>query len=666
MAIRKKSIRVPVNFGATSPLIATGTTGSLGSTIIYIPENSVSTPVTFSGANLYVAIQDISTVTGATLSNFSASINLSGSATSSVGIAGGGTLANSGENWGGILGPIDYTNYFTASFGTSTAKTASVSIAPVISTGTGTSLSASYAYLELSYIYDDIAPVKSQTICIPYESLNSTLPIVVNNTYATMSILSGSGGLLAGYNSPVIRHRWIEIKGNCNNNGTATNHSMSFAFDAGAATILPARISTLASDTWQLYQINASALTTNQTHSFNLWNNLATRWSNIVASEWVTFEYSSSGTTSVLNYVELPVEFDSPIAGTTAAVAQRFKKVFNIQEPGPIAIQRSAVEINYTTDASATPNIKIGSQAAYKAYAQASSVVAGQFSFQHGISGSSSGNALTLSRGDNDIIIDLYRSAGSIQTTTGIIKLLYSSGTSSFGEGSHNRTIWSYTRNMSLATQTDATDTDFFGIPEPNYYINAAAERFHYWTTSPGVGTTFPVYISSQMSINISESIGAGWRELFADIIVGDSELSYGSWNARMLPEIKKYPRDPDSNLLNVTQSRSFRTIFSTGTRYGYGPVMVYHNITSSVAGTITNSAGGTVTLDLWNVTDNTLYDITTRTGNGTYSFVVYDDTKNYQVVAYESATLKGASKQATPATNFDISLSAGGGEFFF
>jgi hypothetical protein len=49
--------------------------------------------------------------------------------------------------------------------------------------------------------------------------------------------------------------------------------------------------------------------------------------------------------------------------------------------------------------------------------------------------------------------------------------------------------------------------------------------------------------------------------------------------------------------------------------------------------------------------------------------FPVYDDTLNYYVVAYESATLKGVSKSATPATNFDINLTGGGGgggEFFF
>jgi hypothetical protein len=51
---------------------------------------------------------------------------------------------------------------------------------------------------------------------------------------------------------------------------------------------------------------------------------------------------------------------------------------------------------------------------------------------------------------------------------------------------------------------------------------------------------------------------------------------------------------------------------------------------------------------------------VTSRTGNGTYSFVIYDDTNTYFVTAYEDNTYKGLSKTDLPASNFDISLSGG------
>ena len=95
------------------------------------------------------------------------------------------------------------------------------------------------------------------------------------------------------------------------------------------------------------------------------------------------------------------------------------------------------------------------------------------------------------------------------------------------------------------------------------------------------------------------------------------------------------------------------------------GYIVGYHSITSTVSGTISGSSGGTVTLKIFRSDTNELIDTTTQTGNGSYSFTVYNDTLNYIVTAYESTTLKGASKTATPTTGFDISLSSGG-EFFF
>ena len=164
MAIRKKSVRFPINFGSGSNIVST-TTASFGSFSIHTPENTTTRHISCSSAALFVALQDNSTATGATLSNFQTNLTFVGRPTSSIN-TGPTTIANTGENWAGIIGPHDYTNYFTASYTSSTtAKSASLSVAQTISTGTGTGVSASYAWMDVTYEYDDTAPKRIKTIC---------------------------------------------------------------------------------------------------------------------------------------------------------------------------------------------------------------------------------------------------------------------------------------------------------------------------------------------------------------------------------------------------------------------------------------------------------------------------------------------------------------------
>lgn len=668
MATRKKSIKVPVNFGNVADL-ANNTTTTIGTPTIYIPENSVGNPVTFATVSLFVAAQDTSTATGATVTTFTTTLTLSGATASAVSIS-AATLANTGENWGGLFGPIDYTAYFNTNYGTVTNKALTVQVLSNITTGTGVTTRGVYAYLEITYTYDDTAATRIQTVCIPYESGTGTLTTTANTTFATMPQLTGAGGWLNGYAGLTIRNRWIEIKGNCNNNGTNTDHNLSANFDSGTAVTLPTRESALASDTYQIFQVDASALTTTATHAFQLWNSLATRWANIIVNEWITFEFTVSGTTEVLNYLELPVEFNSPMPGTTSAVARRVVRSVNVQEPATLTMRKCSVELNYTTAASATLQISAGSQASYRAYAQSSSVVCGQFSTQHGLDSTSAlGAAFTLARGNNDIVINAYRSAGSVYTCTGVIKLLYSSGVSSQGIDAHNHTMWGFTRQMSFATATDVSVSDSFAIPETSYFLNTATLVVDTWYQTSGAGDTFPLFVTAGAQLLAGEGAGAGWREVYADAITGDTELAYMRFYAPMRKELNLYPTDPDPEHFDLETARNYRTTFSTGNRFGYGYVVAYHSIASTVSGTISGSSGGTVTLEIYNSETNELYASSSRTGNGSYSFTVYDDVASYIVVAYESASLKGVSKAGTPASNFDISLDGGGGgggEFFF
>jgi hypothetical protein len=662
MALRKKTITVPVNFGNVADLV-NNTLTTIGTPTIFIPENSVGNPVTFASVCFFTAAQDTSTNGGATITTYTNTLTLAGSGASSVTIS-AGTLANSGENWGGLFGPVDYTAYFQANYGTVTSKVLTVQVLSNITTGTGVTTRGVYGYLEITYTYDDTAARRIKTICVPYESQTATVSSLANANFATMPQLTGAGGWLNGYAGLTIRNRWIEIKGNCNNNNTATNFNLSTNFDSSGSPItLPTRISNLASDTYQLYQVDASALTTTATHFFQLWSSLATRFANVIVNEWITFEYNVSGTTKALNYIEIPVEFDSPIPGTTATEALRLARPLLIPEPGTLTMRKCSVEIDYNTVASATIAIQAGAQASFRSYAQASNAVAGQFSFQHGLDASAAlGAAFTLVRGENNIVIDLFRSAGSGYTVTGVLKMLYESDVDPNGIDNHSDVRRSLMRQMSFTTIGDISVTDSFPIPDVNYWLQGLALQNYFWMQS--TNTT----LTQQARVLPGEGDGAGWRELFIDSYAGDNEIGYGIWTVRARPEYKIYPQNPDIYKLDVEVSRSYRTTSFTTFRFGTTWVVSYHNITNTLSGTILSSNGGLISLSLFRADTDELVAVTSRTGDGTYSFVIYNNTINYYVVAYENNIYKGLSKTDVPNTNFDIVLfsGGGGGEFFF
>lgn len=659
MAKRKKTIRFPFAFGNVLDKVGGGTV-SIGTQSISISENSPIS-VTFSSVQLYIAVQDKSA--GAlTISGFTASvfIGVTGPTGGSPVGMGSSTLPNSGENWGGIIGPIDYASYFNRSFGTGgNGRLVTVNGRfAAIGAASGLTARGVYPYMDITYVYDDSSPRRTDSVCVPYESSTTTLP-TTPGVYAVMPKLTGTNGWLNSYANLEIQARWIELKGNVNVNNTATTNgiTISYSIDGGGIGQLPARVTTAASDTWQLYQIDALTYSTDATHSLLLGSSLASRWTSIVVNEWITYSYDVIGTTASLNYIELPMEFSSPVSPSQSRPS-RYYKDFDIQEPGPIVLRKAAVQLNYTNDASATLLVRGGSQS-FRTYAQSSNVVAGQFSLQHGLDPSAVGlTGIRLNRGINQIYIDAYRTTGTVQSCSGVIKVLYESGVSPIDIGAHNQTVFGHLKNISFTASTDESILDSFLFPEDNWYINGAGLKLNYWATT--ISLAGPIYLATRMSVeNIDNSTG-GWRELGTDGIVGDAELQYGEWHARLRPELMLYPQDPTDDKISITQSRWYRTSISSASRYGMSYLISYHSITNTVSGTIYGSRGATVSLRLFEVqSDNKvdLYAITSRIGNGTFSFTVYDDSATYRVTAYESSTRKGISTSGLVGSSFNINL---------
>lgn len=90
----------------------------------------------------------------------------------------------------------------------------------------------------------------------------------------------------------------------------------------------------------------------------------------------------------------------------------------------------------------------------------------------------------------------------------------------------------------------------------------------------------------------------------------------------------------------------------------GIANFLTYHAITYTVSGTVYGSAGGTVTLSLHRSDTHEVVLTTSRTGNGAFSFTWYDNTVDVYVVARESDTRLGRSKNGTPgAATLDVVL---------
>jgi len=231
---KQKTIRVAVNFDAISS-ISNNTLTTIGMPTIYIPENG-DADVTFTSAMFYFSWEDTSTGTNAngfSIANYGVEIILQDAAASSTfSYTAENDIVNSAENLNGTFGPIDFTSYFNDDTGWDASRTSQTCRSNVLintTTGISTDFQKTYGWFEITYTYDaDAGTSRIQTVCLPLESYNAYMPTSATEL-ATLAQLTGPGGLLNGYNSPVIRQRWVEIRGN-KYSGTNASY-LKFSFD---------------------------------------------------------------------------------------------------------------------------------------------------------------------------------------------------------------------------------------------------------------------------------------------------------------------------------------------------------------------------------------------------------------------------------------------------
>ena len=673
---KQKTIRVAVNFDNISS-INNNILTTIGTPTIYIPENG-DADVTFTSAMFYFSWEDTSNGTSANgfrIANYGAQITLAdASAASTFSYTAEYDIVNSSENLNGTFGPIDFTAYFNDDTGWDASRTSQACTTEVLintTQGTSTDFQKTYGWFDITYTYDaDAGTSRIQTVCLPLESYDTYMPTSATEL-ATLAQLTGAGGLLNGYNNPVIRQRWIEIRGN---KYTGTNGMyLQFSFDGGALTSLPPVLGTLNSGTYDYYQVDTSGLDTNSTHTLEMLSSQGSRWSSIVIQEWVTFEFTTTSTTKVLNYVELPIKFyriPDKMVDTSLFETEIYIPEANLTQ------SNCAVEINFDSDIGGYyMRLRAGSQP-FGYYFMHGSLECGPLTFQHRIdTGSSEGEGISLHSGTNAISVQFWQgnTPRHLSNVSGLIKLAYLSDVHPSGIDNHSQTVKHYGTytildRIDTAPATTNSFTASYSFPSgQDYHVQSSNVNLYGYSDQSVFGHELTVYLPNTTTAASSST----QRTIYFSQTKKDSEEAYMRGYYSTYETYNRYPGDVDDTRLDPSINRTFEWITTnstTGQAWDFS--VTYHGITQSISGSIANSSNGTSSLSLYQEVDDKLILLKTGSfnGDGDYNFSVYNSESNYQVSSYINTASKELSKLGIPGTGFDIDYAAGGGggEFFF
>ncbi len=399
-----------------------------------------------------------------------------------------------------------------------------------------------------------------------------------------------------------------------------------------------------------------NSMTTNATHDFQAWSSLTAMFARLHVTLCVTYEFNASTSTTILNSILVPINQSKGLLNGTATADQDvFDTEFWIEEPTTITMVQSAVYLSFNVTAAANTTVSVqglekagGSQGTTSSLYTVANYTAqsGSESIQHRIDLAHGGTAVTLARGRNKLRLKVFAAAsGSINSFSGYYIINYTSGKSAQGVGKHNHTVqWPLctqydgtiagTATREVATTNQRTPN----LPQTTYWLNNVFYTLEY-NTSNSVG-----YTVIQAERLAGEGAADGWDVIDCLPFQGDGE--YGHYTYITQCACPKFNRSPnETGKLNIETARKYRLHGGTGTLQSHLKIITtYHSLVFVASGDISNSAGGSIDIDLHSDVTGERIATTSRSGNGSYSFNVYDSTENLYVVARESGTLLGRS----------------------
>ena len=374
----------------------------------------------------------------------------------------------------------------------------------------------------------------------------------------------------------------------------------------------------------------------------------------------VTYEYDHTNTSNVLNSLQIPLSVNDQYAPTEHTFE------LSIQEPNPITLVQSGIMVSYMDSGAITltTTISTGTGSSSGTFAQIATTKSGNNTVFRRFDSIGS-----LTRGNNYFVIAISSGSstvGSIGTDIStLVYFNYTSGKHSEGDGAHNHTTNYIFKPWGVSGITRyreiITPSRNLYIPEQNYYINSSGfEFFKIFQSSSSVQTNF-----LEASVLSGELYGNGWVQVHSSSQTNDGEQGLNICHISTNEVFKRYSQDSlNSNTrLNILEeSRVFKQhIPYQDVVTQYNRLLTYHSIYYTITGTISGSSGGTIQIRAYRKDTEEEIGYTSRTGDGSYSIIYYDNTVDVYVVAYENSSSKGVSvKDKAGNTNFDISISSG------
>lgn len=644
MALRTKTIE----FATTTDIATLAAATSRDKTLnVYIPESSI----TFKSVTLQCWVRDNSTASSNLLTPILGIAPTLGGTYSEV------TLSNppgqTGESQSFFL-QRDVTSWFTTNWsGTNMAL-------GVRFRCTGMITADHYFRLVVTYEYQDTSGTHIKTVRIPIESTRRHATTTWQTLGGATAIPALTGGFLPE-NGVVIRQAFLDLWGNENPGTSATDVTLSIRVNGGTQRdIYFAEQGFTGSG---LHFRTGYDITSEDTYgsprSLELFVATTTnRFARTGGMLVVTYEYTVSGTTTVLNSLMLGgVDTIGQIPGTTSADAESWGRNIYIEEPGTITLVNSAVCLFAQSptpgSGTGTLNVAVGNQGTYTPYTMSitNSFELGPHSLVHRIdAGGQNGTAFeTLRRGKNAYELRIFAAvSNNWWNLTGFILLNYTSGVATQGVGAHAQSRYNLIAGSTATPAISRTVTGAaltLGTDETNYWLTGAMPEIN--IDHQGTVAAYAYAMSIERAGDEGE--GEGWEPIFAGMTISDIERNcciriYSSARSTF----RRYPADLDTSRLDVTTSRSWRLDTPVACYTAWGFWATFHTITFTVSGNITNSNGGTVNIALYREDTGERMLETSRTGNGSYSFTWYDNTENVFVEAYEDDDYKGRSANGT------------------
>lgn len=587
---------------------------------VYLPESSL----TFRSVFLEVIIQDAE-ASANNVSRRQVSLQLGAAGYSSVNNT--NTLTASGEQkW--IFHSGDFTSYFATNWsGTSMTCDARCLFDSAIGTPVQNWRCAT-ARLVITYDYDETSATQVKTIRWPLITPITSLGTSKPGTATDAGIPAFDTELPE--TSKSIRQIALVVQGNHEYSGT-TDQTLSWEMDSAGGVYTTGTYELGLNTSCWFRHCQIQTFATNSTHSWYFWASVASH-AHSQAFLVITYEYAESST-SIWNSLLMPMRFDSPAGGTTNADYQKASIPLWIEEPTTITTKRSAIQLFWEkSDAISGMQYRVNSGSWSGALTSLGLVMAGGVGASHECT-----SDLSLARGINTLSCDVYRTdtADLVYSLCGLWIINYTSGKASYS-GMHNHTIIHNLEctGTSAATQERIIAATAPNLPDTAYFINNIGIEYKHMSNTTGAINGFSIQVE-----RLSGEGGIKWESLFNDLNMTDALVGVRNIYADNKTVFKRFTGDYDSNRFDVETSRRYRSCPIQTMWHQMSLLITYHSITYTVSGTISGSGGNTVTVRLVSNYNKEVLQETSRSGNGSYSFTVFDNTQYVWADAYEDAT---------------------------